>query len=88
MNKSQVIIGFGSPFLLIGTSIAEIIFISKFGPVILDGDSVLPNTMYILSKFNLWDYFLILLSAIFYISGLYILILGISLNITKKNQAL
>ena len=87
MDKSQIIIGFGILFFLIGTLLAGTMLVSKFGPVILEGDSVLPNTIFVLLNFTIWDYFLTLISAVSYISGLYILILGISLNIKKKNQA-
>jgi hypothetical protein len=88
MDKNHIIIGFGILFFVIGTLLAGTMLVSKFGPVILDGDSVLPHTIGVLLTFTLWDYFLTLISAVSYISGLYILILGISLNITKKNQAL
>jgi hypothetical protein len=86
MDKSQIIIGFGILFFLIGILLAGTMLVSKFGPVILDGDSVLPNTIFVLSNFTLWDYFLTLISIVSYISGLYILILGIFLNITKNKQ--
>jgi hypothetical protein len=87
MDKSQFLIGFGILFVLIGTLLAGTILISKFGPVFLNGDSVLPNTIGVLLNFTLWDYFLILICYVSYISGLYILIMGIFLNIKKKKQA-
>ena len=84
MSKSQVILGLGVLFLLIGTLLAGSMLCIKFGPVILEGDSVLPNTIYILSNLTLWDYLLFFLSTGFFYSGLYILLLGIALNLKEK----
>lgn len=84
MGKSKVIIVFGVLFLLIGTLLAGNM-LCKFIPV-LGGDSVLPNTIYIVSNFTLLDYLRVFLSAGFFLSGLYILLLGTFLNQKKKNQ--
>lgn len=86
MDKSQIIIGFDILFVLIGTLLAGTMLVGKFGPVFLNGESFRPNTIGVLLTFTLWDYFLTLISTVFYVSGLYILILGIFLNIKKKKQ--
>jgi len=83
MSRSQAIIGLGVLFLLVGILLAGSMLCIKFGPVILEGNSVLPNTIFILSNLTLLDYLLFSLSAGFFYSGLYILLLGIALNHKK-----
>ena len=87
MSKNQVIIGTGLFLFVIGELMAGIMFFSKFGHIILNGDSVVPNILIVLSQFTFEDHLLIIFSAIFYISGLYILFLGIFMYLKKINTS-
>jgi hypothetical protein len=71
---------------VIGELMAVVMLFSKFGHIILNGDSVVPNSLFVLSQFTIEDLLLIIFSAISYISGLYILFLGIFMYLKKKNQ--
>jgi hypothetical protein len=82
MSKRKVIIGLGFLFLLMGILLGGSILV-RFIPI-LGGDSVLPNTIFIASKFTLWDYLRLFLGAGFSFSGLLILLTGIALILKEK----
>jgi len=84
MSKRQVLIGFGFLFLLMGTLLAARILV-LFGPV-LDGDSILPDSIAVLSSLTLWEYVLVSLSAGFFLSGLFMLLIGIVLNLNRNRN--
>ncbi len=81
MSKRKVIIALGVLFLLMGILLGGSILV-RFIPILGD-DSVLPNTIFISSKFTLWDYLRLFLGAGFLLSGLFMLLIGIVLNLKK-----
>ena len=85
MRKSQVCIGSGSVFLLIGV-ILVVRVLNRFTPV-LDGDSILPDALGVLSDFPLWDYFYVSLSAGLLFTGLFLLLHGIVIQLMKRMDA-
>ena len=50
---------------------------------VLDGDSILPDSITVLSSLPIWDYLLVFLSPGFLLSGLFMLLIGIVLNLKK-----
>jgi len=81
MSKRKVIIVLGFLFLIMGTILA-ISMLDRFIPV-LDGDSILPDSIAVLSSLPTSDYLLVFLSAGFLLSGLFMLLIGIVLNLKK-----
>jgi len=75
MRKSQVVIVSGSVFLLIGV-LSGVRVLNRFDPV-LDGDSIIPDTIGVLSGFTVWDYFFVSLMAGSLFIGLSMLLVGI-----------
>jgi hypothetical protein len=84
MRKSQVIIGSGSVFLLIGVLLGVRV-LNRFGPV-LDGDSIIPDAIGVLSDFTVWDYFFVSLVAGSLFIGLSMLSVGIVLLLKKTRD--
>ena len=87
MNKSQVAIGSGFILLLIGV-LSGVQVLNRFEPV-FDGDSIIPDTIAVLSDFKARDYFFFSLMAGSLFIGLSLLLSGgISLLIknTKDRQ--
>jgi hypothetical protein len=81
MSKSRIILVSGCAFVLASIVLA-IPVLGRFGPV-LDGDSILPDTLGALQSFALKDYMLVVLSAGLYLLGLCMLVAGIVLNSRK-----
>ena len=82
MSKSKFVVGLGALFLLMGILLGGSILV-RFIPV-LGGDSVLPNTILIASKFTRLDYLRLFLGAGFSLSGLLILLTRIILILKEK----
>ncbi len=82
MSKGHVVIGLSLLLLVMGHVLAAIV-LGRFVPV-FGRDSVLPNTIAILMNFTLRDYILVFLSAGFFLSGSFMLLMGIVLDLKKK----
>jgi hypothetical protein len=82
MSKGHVVIGLSLLLLVMGHVLAAIV-LGRFVPV-FGRDSVLPNTIAILMNFTLRDYILVFLSAGFFLSGPFMLLMGIVLDLKKK----
>jgi len=76
MSKNKVIIGFGFFLLLAGIVLGESLILIRFGPA-LDGDSIVPDIVYVLSIFSLADYLWLYLSLGLLFTGLLTLVTGI-----------
>jgi hypothetical protein len=84
MNKIKVSIALSFIIMLFGMLLGIKILI-RFIPV-LGGDSVIPESMAILSRFSTWDYLQICLSIGFLSFGLFILLLEIVLLSKGKRK--
>ena len=81
MSKSKIFIGSGSAFLIIFVLLGVQI-LDRFSSV-LDGDSIIPDAIGVLSDFRLRDYFFVALVAGLFFIGSSLLIVGIVLLIRK-----
>jgi hypothetical protein len=82
MNKIKTTIVLSFMNMLFGMLLGIKILI-RFIPI-LGGDSVIPESLALLSKFTTWDYLQICLSIGFLSFGLFILLLGIALLTKEK----
>ncbi len=76
MSKYKVIIGFGLFLLLAGILLGEGLILIRFRAE-LDGDSIVPDIVYVLSIFSLADYLWLYLSLGLLFAGLFTLVMGI-----------
>ena len=81
MRKSQVVIGPGFVFVLIG-ALSGVRVLNRFDPV-LDGDSIIPDAIGVLSDFTVRDYFFFCLMSGSLFIGLSTLLGGIVLLLKK-----
>ncbi len=82
MTKIKVIIGFSIFVLFLGMLLMMKIFV-RFIPV-LGGDSIIPQSMVILSNFTTWDYLQVYLSLVFFVTGLLIYLIELGVIMKKR----
>ena len=84
MNRNGLLICVGLVFLIVGTVLGAEVLV-WFGPV-LDGDSMLPDGVGVLLSLRVWDYLQVSLCAGLLVSGLSILLIGISRSRSGKRR--
>ena len=85
MHKYKIVIGLGLFVILIAIFLGTIILLKCKS--LLDGDSVGPDIIYILSKFTLWDFFLVFLSMLLMIAGLFTTVIGFRLKNETRDES-